>query len=120
MIKKVPLNVTHLSVEKLAEAVGLTMYSAIVRGKDWIIVRGVNANGNAVVALSSPVRVEPTLAGMQTLLGEGFPEVDALLALGLHRNDFAQMKKQAKAKAKRQAAMKQTRGPGSVLSFDDL
>lgn len=123
MIKQLPNIVKGMNCDDASDYVGLHEYTATVKSGTWRLIRGLNPYGELVVVLSIPIDqdVLPNYMGVQTLIAYGFKEVDALLALRIHRNEYAQMKKKDKAAKRKaaEAAKQQPRRNGPV-SLDDL
>ncbi|QZE56143.1 hypothetical protein pEaSNUABM52_00285 [Erwinia phage pEp_SNUABM_52] len=121
MIKQLPNIVKGMNCDDAADYVGLHEYSATVKGT-WRLIHGLSASGERVVVLSVPQdhHVLPDYKGVQTLIHYGFKEVDALLALCIHRNEYAQMKKKDRAAKRKAAEVKQQPRRSGPVSLDDL
>ena len=120
MIRQLPLQLltkdSEVTAQSTAARLGLANYTVIVRG-GWQLICGTGADRSPRIALIGPYHVSPDLTGFQILNAAGYSEIDAMLALGLHRNDLRQMQKVQRARVK---AVKEQKRIGSTTALDDL
>lgn len=120
MIKQIPRQLStkdrSLSIDGFASAVNLENYTAVVRGP-WKLLRGTNTSGNFTVVLVGPHAVPSNLVGIQILMAAGFSDVDAMLALGVTRNEYRAWTKTQRTRKREAAAQPRM---GSTTALDDL
>ena len=120
MIKQIPEQLStkdlSLSIDSFAAKCNLENYSAVVRGP-WKLLRGTNTAGKFTTVLVGPYPVTSNLVGVQILMSVGFSDVDAMMALGVHRNEYRAWLKGQRARLRETKAQSRR---GSTTALDDL
>ncbi|QZE58162.1 hypothetical protein MPK70_gp286 [Erwinia phage pEa_SNUABM_33] len=120
MIRQMPLQLLSkdpdVTAQSTAARLGLVNYTIVVRG-DWQLICGTGVDRKPRIALIGPYKINPDLTGVHILTHAGFSDIDALLALGLHRNDLRRMQKEHRARVK---AVKEQKRMGNTTALDDI